>query len=270
VHYLRALGRCTYHGSGKPLYLSGITMDVNERRRAEELLRAHDRMAASGRMAASLAHEINNPLAAVTNVLYLLGHQNLTPQAREYVELAGAELERVASITRNILGLYRDTPLPVRVKLSDVMDNVLLLYRPVLRASEIELVADLDPDDTVMGFPGELRQLLSSLMSNAVEAMKRKGTLKVRIKPATSGTTGEKGVRVLLADQGQGISPEIRDKMFEPFFTTKNERGGGLGLWISAEIVRKHGGSLRVRTRTQGRTGTVFNVFLPAFHRDLQ
>jgi PAS domain S-box-containing protein len=268
IHYLRSLGRCAYNGAGKPLYMIGINMDVTERRRSEEQLRLHDRLAASGRMAASLAHEINNPLAAVTNVLYLLSRQDLNEQARGYVELANAELERVAGITRNILGLYRDTPSPVRVRLSELMANVVLLYTPMIRSQQITLSTDFNPDDAVMGYPGELRQLFSSLMSNAVEAMEKHGKLKVRVHPSVSGATGEKGVRVLIADRGPGIRQEIREKIFEPFFTTKGERGTGLGLWISSEIVRKHGGVLRVRTATQGNTGTVFNVFLPGRYRE--
>jgi PAS domain S-box-containing protein len=268
VHFLRSLGRCAYNAAGKPLYMIGINMDVTERRRSEEQLRLHDQLAASGRMAASLAHEINNPLAAVTNVLYLLGKQDLTETARGYVELANAELERVAGITRNILGLYRDTPSPVRVRLSEVMNNVLLLYAPMMRAQQIKLISDYGNTDSVMGFPGELRQLFSNLMSNAVESMEKSGTIKVRMHPSVNGATGEKGVRVMIADHGLGIRDDIREKIFEPFFTTKGERGTGLGLWISAEIVRKHGGSLRIRTATQGNTGTVMNVFLPARHRD--
>ena len=148
------------------------------------------------------------------------------------------------------------------------MANVVLLYTPMIRSQQITLKTDFDPDDAVMGYPGELRQLFSSLMSNAVEAMDKHGTLKVRVHPAVSGATGEKGVRVLIADRGPGIRAEIREKIFEPFFTTKGERGTGLGLWISSEIVRKHGGALRVRTATQGNTGTVFNVFLPGRYRE--
>lgn len=263
MHFVRALGRCSYNENGKPLYLYGICMDATERRRSEELLRATDRLAATAKMAGSLAHEINNPLAAVTNVLYLLRQEDLSPAAKDYVTMANTELARVAGITRSILGLYRETPQPVSTSLSDVMRNVLLPHAAPDQGRQLEVLTDFQTEAHILGYPGELRQLFSNLVDNAIEAMGRSGTLKIRIRAAASGALGERGVRVLIADHGPGIRSEIRERIFDPFFTTKGERGTGLGLWIAGQIVRKHGGTLRVRTSTTGNTGTVFNVFLP-------
>lgn len=261
VRWLAGLGTLLYDENGAPRSMVGVNMDVTDRKRSEEALRMSDRLAATGRMAASLAHEINNPLASVTNLLYLLEQEPLGEQARMFVSIASAELGRVAHITKNILGLYRESPVPVEVDVCEVLDDVVAFYKSKIESLGVAVRKSYRADGRVPGFPGELRQVFANLVANAIEAMNGEGTLAVRLSKAP-GTSS--GVVVTLGDSGPGIPISNAQRVFEPFFTTKGEKGTGLGLWISKEIIRKHGGSIRVRTCTEsGRSGTIFRVFLP-------
>lgn len=246
---------------------STIAREVTDLKRAERTLRTTEKLAATGRLAASIAHEINNPMASVTNLLYLLQHHpGLDRTSSEYVKLAQEELQRVTHIVRQMLGFYRESEAPVAVNLKDVIENVLTLYARRLSTSRIEVERRYRTDATVRGFPGEIRQVFSNLIVNSIEALGEKGSIWIDIRASRDWSNPEvRGVRVLIADTGPGIPESARRRIFEPFFTTKGERGTGLGLWVSEGIIRKHGGSMRVRSRTtERRHGTCFSVFLPA------
>ncbi len=240
--------------------------DITERVRTENVLRLNEKLAATGRLAATIAHEINNPLESVTNLIFLLQyHAGLDDTARQYVNTAASELARVVHIARQTLGFYRDTSAPVPVKLSGLLQDVLDLYSRKATNREIIVEPQFEFDAVVEGFPGELRQIFSNLVANAIEAVGRRGKLRVHVRRSHLWRDGREGVRVTIADNGPGITTEHRQKIFEPFFTTKSEKGTGLGLWVARGIVQKHGGAISVHTSTQrGHSGTAFSVFLPA------
>jgi PAS domain S-box-containing protein len=240
--------------------------DLTDRRHAEERLRRTEKLAATGRLAATIAHEINNPLEAVTNLLYLAkGDPEISDSGRQFLSRAEGELSRVAHITRQTLGFYRDSVGPVRLSLQDVLEDVLQLYGKKLIQHRIEVVRKFKGDAGITGLSGEVRQVFSNLIANSLDAMPGGGRLTVRVKPVSPRGRGHRdGVRVTIADTGVGIAHEQTRQIFEPFFTTKNDRGTGLGLWLTRNIIQKHGGWIRVRSGTvAGRSGTVFSVFFP-------
>jgi signal transduction histidine kinase len=232
-----------------------------DRKRAEEALRNSEKLATLGRMAATIAHEVNNPLEAVTNVLYLLGRCKLDPEAREYVKLAQQELDRVTLIVRQALSFSRNQTDHVAAPVSQLVEQVLQLYAPRIQGGQVELKKRFEFDAAV---PGEFRQVFSNLIVNAVDAVDGGGKVQLHILRAREpGALSRFGIRFVIADNGIGIQPEYRRDIFAPFFSTK-QKGNGLGLWISKEIVQKHGGSIRVRSSVRaGRSGTVFSVFVP-------
>ena len=236
--------------------------------RAQDALRMSEKLAATGRLAASIAHEINNPMASVTNLLYLLENRpGLDQQSVEYLGLARQEVSRMTHIIKQMLGFYRESPLPVAVDLREVVESVLALYSHKIQNSRIAVQTRLDSDCTVWGYPGEMRQIVSNLLINAIEAVGDGGRIKIRLIESSAWIGGkqERGARLLLADSGPGIQRQHLMQLFEPFFTTKGEKGTGLGLWVTNGIVRKHGGSIRVRSSVKpGRSGTCFAIFLPA------
>jgi len=247
---------------GRP-HVLGIVMDVTARKHAEQMLQRSEKLAMVGRLAASIAHEINNPLESVTNLLYLIEHYSKAdPSAREYAKLAQQELGRVSNIARQTLGFYRESTLPMRVNLAEVTESVLQLYSRKIDQKSLSIVRRFDEVPAIEVFPGEMRQVISNLLMNAVEASPEKGRIVVRLRPARDA--GCAGVRLTIADEGHGIRAEHRKKIFEPFFTTKGEKGTGLGLWVTSGIVQKHGGTIRVRSNiSPHRHGTVFSIFLP-------
>jgi signal transduction histidine kinase len=252
--------------SGEPTGVVGVALDITDQKRAEALLRNTERMAAMGRLAATIAHEINNPLESVTNVFYLLSrHPSLDNAARAYVAIAEEELNRISHIVKQTLGFYRETERPVPVKLADVIDSVFELYEHRGDKSGIQLSRKYDVDATVQGYPGELRQIFSNLVVNALEAVGEDGRVIIHVfRSRDWHNGGREGVRIAVADNGPGIAPGNRGHLFEPFFTTKGERGTGLGLWVTLGMVQKHKGTIRVRSSTNQRHhGTVFSVFLP-------
>jgi PAS domain S-box-containing protein len=240
--------------------------DIEERKRTEEYLRRSERLAATGRLAATIAHEINNPLAAVTNVLYLLSTDpRLDPNLKEYAQVAQSEISRVAHITKQTLAFHRDANLPVRVNLNDLAESVLYLYGQQLRAKSLRVHKEIDFNGDVIGFPNELRQVISNIFENAIEASPQSGQVRLRVYSSHEHMNSHKpGVRIIIADDGPGIRHDNAQRIFEPFFTTKGEKGTGLGLWVCQGIIQKHGGFIRMRSSTNGRhSGTVFSIFLP-------
>ncbi|HWR16676.1 MAG TPA: ATP-binding protein [Terriglobales bacterium] len=240
--------------------------DIEERKRTEEYLRRSERLAATGRLAATIAHEINNPLAAVTNLLYLLSSDpKLDGSLKEYAQVAQAEISRVAHITKQTLAFHRDTNMPVRVNLNDIMESVLYLFSQQLRVKSIRVHKEMDFNGDVIGFPNELRQVISNIFENAIEAAPEAGKVRLRVYTSREYMNSHKpGVRIVVADDGPGIRHENAQKIFEPFFTTKGEKGTGLGLWVCQGIIHKHGGYIRMKSSTHPRhSGTVFSIFLP-------
>ncbi len=235
--------------------------DVTEQKLAEETLRKTEKLAAAGRLAATVAHEINNPLESVTNLIFL-ARQSMGPdELHRYLALADEELARVSHIAKQTLGFYRESTKPADCDLAKITEDVLNLYRYEARAKRIHIESDLKAAH-VFGFSGELKQVISNLLRNALEATPTSGKVVLR-----TGPRG-KGACFSIADTGAGIPEEAHGKIFEPFFTTKKDVGTGLGLWVSKEIVEKHGGSLEFRTSQQaGKSGTSFEFTLTGIER---
>ena len=242
---------------------SAIASDMTAEKRAEQVLRRNEKLATAGRLAATVAHEINNPLEAVTNLLYLARHD---PQGREnYLRLAEKEVERIAAIAQQTLGFVRESSSPMLLNVAETMEQVLHLYSRKLEVKHIQIDKQYDTGVNIQGFVGELRQLFSNLVLNAADAMEEGGKLRLRVSPAREWSNRQRtGVRVTVADTGAGIPSADRVHLFEPFYTTKKDFGTGLGLWVSQGIVKKHHGWIRIRSRTTpGASGTVFSIFLP-------
>ncbi|MGC2399889.1 MAG: ATP-binding protein [Acidobacteriaceae bacterium] len=250
-------------------WVGAIAVEATERKRAEDALRKTEKLAAAGRLAASIAHEINNPLEAVTNLLYLLRHNpSLDREAAAYADLAQQEISRVAEMTQQTLRFYRQSTLPVVANIGELLDSVLTVYMGRLAAAQVEVSRRYRPDIELYCFAGELRQLFANLIGNAIDAIGHSGHLWLSARPSRSWVDGSPGVRLFVADDGCGMTPETRARIFEPFFTTKETTGTGLGLWISGEIIGKHQGTVRVASWAAaegGRkpSGSVFMIFFP-------
>ena len=247
---------------GEILGASAIARDMSAEKVSEEAVRRSEKLATAGRMAASIAHEINNPLEAVVNLLYLARHDSAN--APQYLTMAEKEVGRVASLAQQTLGFVRDSGSPGSIDAATLMDEVLQLYSHKLDTRKIRVIRRYRPAQAVHGFGGELRQLFANMVVNAADAMPKEGSLQVRIAPNYDWRSGSQGIRIIVADTGSGIPQESLARIFEPFYTTKKDSGTGLGLWVSSGIVRKHGGRIRVKSWANGpRTGTVFSIFLP-------
>ncbi len=250
-------------------WVGAIVVEATERKQAEEALRKTEKLAAAGRLAASIAHEINNPLEAVTNLLYLLQHQpSLDREAVGYAAMAQQEIARVAEMTQQTLRFYRQSTFPVVANLGELLDSVLTLYTGRLLAQQIEVLRKDGPGIELYCFSGELRQLFANLIGNAVDALGRDGHLWITVRRSRSWVDGASGIRLFIADDGCGMTASTRQRIFEPFFTTKESTGTGLGLWVSSEIIAKHHATVRVASRPASaacarRSGTVFMLFFP-------
>ena len=239
--------------------------DVTERLRTEASLRQAEKLAATGRMAASIAHEINNPLEAVTNLLYLTAlDPGLTLEGKAYVHEAESELRRVSEITTHMLRFYRQSTNAAEVDLCEVLDSVLVLFSGRLTRAGVEVVKEFATARPLMGYAGELRQIFANLVGNALDAMQTGGRLRLRVRQTQDARGRGEGLRITVADTGCGMSAATRERVFEPFFTTKGNTGTGLGLWVSLELIGKHRGSVRVRSRQgEAESGTAFTLFFP-------
>jgi two-component system, NtrC family, sensor kinase len=234
--------------------------------RAVEVLRDSQKLITVGRLAASIAHEINNPLEAVTNLLYLLSEEkDLSSGARGYVALAQREMMRVAQIARQTLNFSRETTGPVRTHIDSLMEEVLSLYSRKITEKELRVVREYRCPEEATVYPGEMRQVLSNLLTNAVEALSTGGRLRIRVRCARSWSDpGVRGIRISVGDNGTGIVPAVQRRLGEPFFTTKGQRGTGLGLWVTRSIVERYGGEMQLRSSiAPARHGTVFSILLP-------
>lgn len=249
---------------GEVIRWFGTCTDIEELKNSERALLRSEKLAAVGRMAASMAHEINNPLAAVVNAVFLAkGVENLPDLARQYLYLAEAELKRVAHVTRQSLGFYRESSPPILIALDDVVDSALNELESKIRAKRAIIGRRSKRDIRITAHAGELRQVLCSLIVNALESIDTNGNIQLRVS-ASSGLDGGGYARVTVADNGRGISAGSLHNLFEPFFTTKSAVGTGLGLWISKVIIEKHGGTIRLRSNTTETShGTVVVIVLP-------
>ncbi|HWB33456.1 MAG TPA: PAS domain S-box protein [Acidobacteriaceae bacterium] len=249
--------------SGRVIGISKIARDITGRKQAEAALFESERMAAVGRMAASIAHEVNNPLEAVLNLGYLISESpSLDAETRKYVNLLVSEVLRVSEITKQTLSFYRDTSRTAMVNLADLLDSVVRLQRPLLQQKSIQVFSRYQSGVCVMARPGELRQIFTNLIVNSIDAMPSGGEVHISVSRVDNASIA----CVTVADNGPGIPATVQEHIFEPFFSTKTGKGTGLGLWISQGIVRKYGGSIRVRSWFDPvrRTGTAFRVCLPA------
>jgi signal transduction histidine kinase len=249
--------------NGQILEWVGMHTDITDRLQAEEALRRTEKLAATGRLAASIAHEINNPLEAVTNSLYLaLMDEKLDEETRYYLTTAEKELQRVGRLTTQMLRFHRQSRQAKPVVMAALMDSALELFAGKMASTGIELRKEYRSDAQVMCRGDEVRQVFANLVSNALDAMQPGGKLWVRItKSHTWDAENHACVRVTIADTGEGIPAEVRGQIYEPFMTTKASSGTGLGLWVSAGIVQKHRGRLSVRSLVG--KGTVFSVWFP-------
>ena len=228
-----------------------------------------EKLASAGQLAASLAHEINNPLSSIVNILYLLETDpDLDKAVKEHITTASTELDRVSRIVKQSLSYYRVDTVPVSLVLGQITRDSLKIYGEKLQQAGITLKEDVRSESTLLGFPSELRQVIDNLLLNALQAMPKGGRLTVSVRDASEwreNGIARKGLRITLADTGCGIPKEIRRRIFEPFFTTKSGKGTGLGLWVIQGIVAKHEGKIQVRSSDDsGRSGTVISMFLPS------
>ncbi len=244
--------------AGKVLVLA----DITDRKLAEYALRTAEKIAATGKLAHAIAHEINNPLEALTNLLYLARTSTHLESIQQFIAHASTEVERIARITRQSLSFQRDTQLPMVLDVGELVEDVVGVYQRTASARRVKVVCHRRPTLAIRGFPGQLSQIFSNLVRNAAEAAPQGSEVVVRVRSICR--RGREGTRVTIHDRGHGIPLEIRRQMFDPFFTTKELKGSGLGLWVSKNLIMKHNGTIRFRSSTrEGASGTTFEVFLP-------
>ena len=245
-----------------------VFRDSTHERKSQEILRKTEKLAAAARLAATFAHEINNPLEAVVNLIFIVkGMEGLPASAIAPLDLADQELSRVSHITRQTLGFYRESTVPGRVDLAVVLENVLKLYSNKFKTKAIHIERDLNPSPPVLGLSGELTQAVSNLISNAADAVPLQGTIRTKLSSFEDGHG--RWVRLVVEDDGPGIAPQLMDRIFEPFFTTKTDVGNGLGLWVTQEIIERHDGRIEVASGGAPSggdgeaAGATFSIFLP-------
>jgi two-component system CheB/CheR fusion protein len=252
---------------GRIVGASKIVRDITSRKQSETALMKSEKLAAAGRLAAILAHEINNPLQAVVNLISLLGQsRNLDEQEQSYIKLSSEELARLTHLTRQSLSFYRESAAPQSVNIEEAVEELLDLYSHRLVAKSISVRKEYSDETVVRSYRGEVRQVLTALLLNAIEAIPDTGTISIRIRKTFRWSDSVKhGIRIVIADSGAGVSRENADRIFEPFFTTKGEQGTGLGLWVANGIISRLGGIIQMRSsRDPQRRGTCFSIFLPA------
>jgi PAS domain S-box-containing protein len=263
--WLESQGTCQLDNQGRPVRLVGVLADVTRRKHAEEAMLRTEKLAIVGRLAASVAHEINNPLEAVANLLFLITLTEKSEDAHDHARVAIDELMRVSLITQQTLKFNRQNGTQKVAMLSEIIDAVLVLFRGKLLAMQI--AAEVLPlrEESIACLPGEMQQVFANLVSNAIEAMPDGGRLKIRLRPSSDWRDHKTpGMRITFCDTGVGMDAATRRRIFEPFFTTKADTGTGLGMWVVAQLLDRQRGHIRVwSTQRNGRAGTAFSVFLP-------
>ena len=262
VYWTAARGRVVNGPDGQPERMIGICMDVTSRKANEQALLRAEKLAAAGRLAATVAHEINNPLEAVTNLVYLAR----TPgqDTDQVLALAERELARVSAIARQTLSFYRDTSSPTEFRVADVIQQVLELYTGKMQAKLLHVEQDIDTGAVVRGSRGDLHQVFANLLSNAIDASPSDANIRIAV-----NSQSPDAIVVQIEDYGPGISKEVAQRLFEPFFTTKKDVGTGLGLWVSRRLVEQMGGQLSYTTRNGTSMGTCFQVRLPRWPHEV-
>jgi signal transduction histidine kinase len=239
-----------------------VLNDITDRKLAEYALRTAEKIAATGKLAHAIAHEINNPLEALTNLLYLARTSEDLETIQQFITHASSEVERIARITKQSLSFQRDTQRPMVLDIGQLVEDVVGVYQRTAAARRVKVVCQRKPSLTIRGFPGQLSQIFSNLVRNAAEAAPPGSNVVVRVRPISR--RGHEGTRITIHDCGRGIPLDVRKQLFDPFFTTKELKGSGLGLWVSRNLVMKHNGTIRFRSSTrEGASGTTFEVFLP-------
>ena len=230
----------------------------------EHALRNAEKFAIAGKLAGTIAHDINNPLEAVTNLVYLVATMTQDDEVRGYAQSAQKELARISDLTRQTLNFYRYSTKAELIDVRELVQGVLRLLAKRMNDKQLDVKIKFGKMTPVVCFASEMRQVIANIVTNAIDAMPKGGRLQVRAGLRTDWKQGRGiGVRISIADTGCGMSKEVRQRIFEPFFSTKQEKGNGLGLWISSEMLRKNNGRLAVKSCTQaGASGTVFSIFL--------
>jgi PAS domain S-box-containing protein len=250
--------------SGKVVFLVPEARDITELKQAEAALIQSEKLAAVGRLASSIAHEINNPLESVMNLIYLARQYAVDPDAQKFLDTADQEIRRVSIIANQTLRFHKQPSNPQAIGCSELISTVLGIYEGKFRNAGIKIQTRYRAVHPVVCFEGDIRQILNNLVGNAIDAMPSGGRLLVRSREATDWATGRKGLALTIADTGIGMDSKVIEKIFDPFFTTKGIGGTGLGLWVSKEIAERHNGVLKVRSSQSGGShGTVFTLFLP-------
>ncbi len=243
-----------------------LITDITDQKKLQETLKMSERLAATGRLAHTIAHEINNPLEALSNLLYIVQQNEFADSnTQSYMRQASFELDRISQITKQVLAYHRDSKHPVPIQANDLIESVLAMFRVPIMNNQVKLVKRLQSSRFISVQPGEMRQAFGNLVANALDAIGTSGgKLTMHCFDATEQRFQCKGVRVVLSDSGAGIPKSSCPHIFDAFYTTKELKGSGIGLWLTTEVVAKHKGYIRVRSRTEGRyRGTIFDVFLP-------
>ena len=269
VRWVESQGQCVRDKDGRATLLMGVVTDVTHRKKAEEAMLRAEKLAVAGRLAASVAHEINNPLEAVTNLLYLITMSGTAEEARAHARNALDELFRVSMITQSTLKFHREQGTPKITMLSEIVDVVIAMFRPKLTVAGITVDVLATNEIAIACMPSEVQQIFANLIANSIEAMPQSGRMVIRLRPSHNWRDQSvEGMRVTLCDSGVGMDRATMRRIFEPFFTTKPETGTGLGMWVVAQLVERHGGNVRVWSRQRhGASGTVFSIFLPTVLR---
>jgi signal transduction histidine kinase len=253
-----------YGPDGNIQAITAASLEITAQKKAELALQQNDKLAVVGRLASSIAHEINNPLESVTNLLYLAEHSETMEQMRQYILTAEIELRRVSAITSQTLRFHKQASSPQEINLTELVGSVLSVYQSRIANANIHIDRFCSAKRRVRCFEGEIRQVLANLISNALDAMPAGGTLYLRGREAINWRNGEPGIAVTIADTGIGMTPDTQQRLFRPFFTTKGLTGTGLGLWVSKGIIECHRGKLNVRSsQSPAHHGTMFTLFLP-------
>ena len=263
IRWFRAIGSVLTDEKGNPTQMAGVNFDVTEKKRIEQALLKSEKLAAVGRLAASVSHEINNPLESVTNLLFLIEREKDDARQCEYIKIAQQELARVTEIAKQTLRFHRQPSHRSTAGAGELTDSVLMLFRGRIAQAGVDVTTEYAPDDMFLCYASEVRQVIANLVSNALDASLAGGKIRIRTKVITSPKLG-RSVQVTVADTGRGMNTDTQKLIYEPFFTTKESTGTGLGLWVSLEIARKHNGVIRVRSSIDPKNhGTVFTALFP-------
>jgi PAS domain S-box-containing protein len=256
--------------TGRIIGAAKIARDITERKKTERALRTTERLAAVGRLAATVAHEINNPLEALINVVYIAKDRAVRQDIRELLAHAEEEIGRISELTKQTLGFYRETKSATAVQVGSLLNPLIGVFAPRARNKGVEICPEILSDPEINAVPGEIRQVLANLLGNSIDAVKSGGRIRIRVSGGMARNGhATRGVRVTVADSGSGIPAAVREHIFEPFFTTKKDVGTGLGLWVCKNIVDRHHGSIHLRSSTvPGKSGTVISIFLPSLDQD--